>query len=191
MAEKSLTKVTIKTQEIGPKPINMEDLKDNVEFANRQVDKGIINSNAGSALLLRDNGDAALISGKYSQYKLNNSGQAIEISMQSNTITNRKIINADEIVINSHKLNPQLYELADMRQVLNDKGIVGNLTVLGTVLVKAWEPILQRHVLIRRQIRIPLFSPLLNVSITPENLAVDSDITKEIEQMSKGGENND
>lgn len=37
--------------------------------------------------------------------------------------------------------------------------VVGNFCVMGTVLVKSWEPELKRYVMIRRPARMPLFSP--------------------------------
>ena len=102
----------------------------------------------------------------YSQYKLNPSGKAVEQSLESVAITNRRKIKADDVVLNEHKLNPYLYELTDMKSLEtahNDHMLVGNFCLYGSVLVKAWEVNLHRYVLLRRPARIPMFSPLLNV----------------------------
>jgi len=153
------------------------------EHLNRQVDRGIVNENTGSSIGIRDNGDTIIAASENAQYKLNHdSGTATEISYQSNTITNRKTITTDEIIINQRKLNPQIYELADMKQLFDDPNkAIGNLTMLGTVLVKAWEPNLGKYVLIRRQIRIPIFSQKLNVPDAPEYLGIDTSVAEEIQ----------
>jgi hypothetical protein len=93
----------------------------------------------------------------------------------------------EEVVLNNHKLNPQIYDLADMKQVYDDPDkAIGNLTMLGTVLVKAWEPNLKKYVLIRRQIRVPIFSPKLNIPDAPEFFGLDTDVTKEVKAIEKG-----
>ena len=149
---------------------------------NRTIDKGIVNPKTGSSIGIRDNGDTVIASGEYAQYKTQcDTGTATEISLQSNTITVRKNIIADEIAVNKHKLNPQIYELADMRQLFGDsKKAMGNLTMMGTVLVKAWEPTLQRYVLIRRHVRMPIFYPMLNLADSPEEIEVDTNISEEL-----------
>jgi hypothetical protein len=107
-------------------------------------------------------------------------GTIVEVSLQSNTVTVRKDIRTDELLVNRHKLNPQIYQLSDMRQIGNDPlKAIGNLTMMGTVLVKAWEPHLNKYVLIRRQIRTPIFSTLLNLPVVPAGLDIESDVMKE------------
>ena len=112
----------------------------------RQLEKGIINENTGSSVSLNDNGDITIAASQNVQYKMKyNEGQATEMSFQSNTITNRKNIKTDEIVLNKHKFNNQFYELTDYKQIGNDPtSAIGNLTINTTVLVKAWEPYLEK-----------------------------------------------
>jgi hypothetical protein len=156
------------TVEIYNQPKDLlDEFKEHSNYMDRKVDRGIINENTGSSIGIRENGDTVIAASENAQYKLNHdNGSATEISYQSNTITNRKTLTTDEIVINQHKLNPQLYELSDMKQLFDDPDkVIGNFTMIGTVLVKAWEPSLSKYVLIRRQARIPVFSPKLNIQM--------------------------
>ena len=57
--------------------------------------------------------------------------------------------------------------------------------MFSSVLVKAWEPTLKKWVLIRRLARMPLFSPILNLSDAPEELSIDTNISDEILKMSR------
>lgn len=176
-----------KTTELYDQPTNlMDEFKKRSNYMDRTVDRGIVNEKTGSSIGIRDNGDTVIAASENSQYKLNHdNGSATEISYQSNTITNRKTITTDEIVINQHKLNPQLYELSDMKQLFDDPDkAIGNFTMAGTVLVKAWEPNLGKYVLIRRQVRVPVFSPRLNIPDAPEYLGLDTDVTEEINALS-------
>ena len=169
-------------------PNLLSEAKERAEYMDDTNDKGIVNDSTGSSVLVRENGDITLTSSLMSQYKVTASGHTIEESMESHTRTVRKVIEADEIVINNHKLNPALYELSDMRNLFGYQDIsIGNLTVNTTVLVKAWENTLQKWVLIRRPARIPLFSPVLNLPDCPENMNVDTDIKDEILKASQGG----
>lgn len=142
----------------------------------RANEKGLINEQTGSALAIRDNGQVNTTSGLYSQYKLNPNGKSVEQTLESNTISVRKKFAVNEFVINEHKLNPNLYEFTDFRNVklpLGQEAIVGNFTLCGTVLVKAWEPNLKRYMLIRRPVRMPMFSNLLNVPDINTGIKVD------------------
>ena len=149
------------------------ELKEKANNPNRQTEKGFVNEKTGSSILIRDDGTVSMAGGKYASYKLTPGGIAREVSLKSETVTNRKSLTVDEIVINNHKLNPALYEMADMVQVLDDDSTaVGALTVMGTVLVKAWEPNLKKYVLMRRQVRLPLFSPTINTVDIPAGLGI-------------------
>ena len=173
----------------------MEDYKKNVvpelqektENPNRETDRGVVNENTKSSMMLGDNGDFVVAANKNVQYKLHASnGQSTEISYSSNTITNRKNIKVDDILLNRHKLNPQLWELTDMKKYLNDPTSgIGNLTMCATVLVKAWEPYLQKWVLIRRPMRTPIFSNLLNDTAAPSDMALNDNISNEIDLIRK------
>jgi hypothetical protein len=175
-----------KAIEIYDQPVELlNELKKRSSYMDRKIDRGIVNEKTGSSIGIRDNGDTVIAASTEAQYKLNHdSGSATEISYQSNTITNRKSITTDEIVINQHKLNPQLYELSDMKQLFDDPNkAIGNFTMMGTVLVKAWEPAFGRYVLIRRQVRVPMFSPKLNIPDAPEFLGLNTDVTKEVKEI--------
>ena len=161
-------------------------IKKRVKNVSRQTEKAIVNRHSGSSIAIRDDGSVNIVSGASSQYKLSKEGKATELSLESHTITNRRSVTADEFVLNDHKLNPKLYEYTDMKQVLGDENTaVGNFTVFGTVLVKAWEPNLKKYVLIRRLARIPVFSPKLNTPDIHPQLGVETDLEKEFEELSK------
>ena len=107
-----------------------------------------------------------------------------EICLESRSITNRRAVDTDDLVINKHKLNPFVYEATDLRQVLHDEQTaVGGFSVLGTVMVKAWDQDLKRYVMIRRLVRTPLFSPLLNLPEIPAGLKI-SDPTNKTKNLS-------
>lgn len=162
-------------------------LKEKAEHAKSSVETGFINEHTGSSILLDRNGNATIAASQTVQYKLQYAcGHATEISLESNTITNRKNIIADEIILNKHKLNSQFFELTDIKRYLNDSTqAIGNLTVNGTVLVKAWEQSLKKWVLIRRDIRTPLFSNMLNLPECPKDMDINDDISDYIEEMRK------
>jgi len=168
------------TQETLPNKV--DGFKDKAQYMDRTIDKGIVNSQTGSSIGIRQNGDITLASNSQAQYRIAHDNQmATEISMQSNTITNRKNIAADEIIINKHKLNSQIYELADFKEIQGATGTaIGNLTMFGTVLVKTWDYNLNKYVLIRRLIRTPVFSPILNVADSPESLGIDTNIANDL-----------
>lgn len=185
----SQTKITEKPVEGSDDMINMtlepnepmdhnpslDDLKKQSDFISRMSDKALISEKTGSSVSIRKNGQVNLSSSNYAQYKLNPGGKAIEQSMESITMTNRRRIISDEIVVNDHKLNPRLYEFTDFKEVqltTNQKALVGNFCVMGTVLVKAWEANLKRYVMIRRPCRMPMFSPLLNLPKVMPDLGI-------------------
>lgn len=164
-------------------------LKERAENADRQKETGFINDKTGSSIRMSEEGNVAVVGSKNVQYRMSYAtGHASEISIESNTVTNRKNIVTDELILNTHKFNPQLYELTDMKQYLSDPTqAIGNLTMFGTVLVKAWEPTLQKWVLIRRTIRTPMFSNLLDIPKAPEEMGLSDDISEELIAMRKTG----
>lgn len=96
-------------------------------------------------------------------------GSISSISQTHRIKANRIYLDCDEFIINGHKLNNRIIELADFRE-LPDKpnSIIGDFMVRGTVLVKSWEPNLGRYVLIRREIFMPLFGQsTTSVEIAP------------------------
>lgn len=141
------------------------DLFNKVQKKSKSMDStqdiGFINKDSKNTIIYKGDGSTTNANGLYAQYKTDKeSGVATEISLQSNTITVQKDIIANDISINYHKLNSQLYELTNMKQVMDTS--IGNLTMMGTVLVKTYEPTLKKWVLMRRQVRIPIFSNLLD-----------------------------
>lgn len=165
----------------------VKELEERSLNADRSVDKGFVNTSTNSSVVISENGNVTIASSKNVQYKLNYaSGLAKEVSYQSQTITNRKDIRTDEIIVNNHKLNPQVYDLTDMKVLYtNTDWAIGNLTVNATVLVKAYEPNLKRWVLIRRPMRTPLFMNSLGVAGAPEDMDIDDSIVREIEEANK------
>ena len=142
-------------------------LQDKAMNLSRMSEQGIINEKTGAAVVIRDDGQINLTPGVYSQYKLSPHGRATEISMESVTTTNRKRFHTNDFIINEHKLNPQLWEYTDFRVsklLTNQRAIVGNLNMMGSVLVKAWEPNLKRYVMIRRPWMGPVFGSTMNVA---------------------------
>jgi len=147
------------------------DFKEDVNKISRSEERSLSNSNG--SISLRDNGQINISSGNYSQIKASPNGTIEDISFQHVSKSNRRKIEVDDLIINNHKLNNKIYEMADFKSVLNTEydasaAVAGAITMLGTVLVKAWEPNLKRYVLIRRLINMPLFSPSLgNVDVHP------------------------
>lgn len=167
----------------------INELKDRSENANRQSEIGLVNPSTGSSLTLDSSGNVNIAASRLVQYKLNkSSGYAKEISLESETMTNRKRITADEMIVNNHKFNPQFYELTDMKVLNGDSQYcIGNLTVEATVLVKTWEPNLKKWVLIRRPMRTPMFLNSLPIASAPSDMDIDDDILKEIEITNDSG----
>lgn len=170
----------------------VERLEERSLNADRSVDKGFINPGTNSSIMISENGNVTVASSKNVQYKLNYAtGQAREVSYESQTVTNRKNIKTDEIVLNKHKFNNQFYELTDYKQIGNDPtSAIGNLTINTTVLVKAWEPYLEKWVLIRRPARMPLFYNMLPIPDVPAGMNLvnkdgtsATDVSNEIKEM--------
>ena len=151
-----------------PKGFNtsFNEIQNSAQYETRGKERGLINEKTGASIVVRDNGQINTVAGLYAQYNLSAGGKSIERTLESNTITNRKRLTTDEIVVNEHKFNPLLWELTDFKKInlsTNEATIVGNLCMTGSVLTKSWDFNLKRYVLIRRPWRGPVFSPLLNV----------------------------
>ena len=156
---------------------DIQDIKDKASRMPRGSSQ-IFNSENGS-VALKDDGTISFAAGTVSHLELDPGGNLTAENVATRLKTNFLSVDADDIVVNNHKLNQKIYELADYKKVYNvydgSVHIAGNLTMLGTVLVKAWEPNLQRYVLVRRQINIPVFSPSIGgaevnpgLNITPD-----------------------
>ena len=167
--------VSIEPDEPQGLTTSLKQIQDKANNLSRMSEQGIVNEITGSAVVVRTDGQINLTPSKYASVHLSPNGRIVDQSMESETIANRKKFTVDEILVNEHKLNPQLWELADMRAqklLINQNVVVGNLTLSGHVLVKAWEPNLKRYMLIRRPWRGPMFGPLLNVPEINESIQV-------------------
>lgn len=139
-------------------------VKDLTGRLSRDGEFGFNNKN-GNISLKRD-GQITLSSKIDSQLKVSTNGTIESISLNNNIKTNFFRVDSDDIIVNNHKFNNKIIDLADYKQVLatdwsTDTCIAGGLTMLGTVLTKTWDTYLKRYVLIRRLANIPVFSPSL------------------------------
>lgn len=142
-------------------------------------DMGVINSNSKTSLINKANGTTVMNSGIYAQYKCDKeSGVATEISLQSITKTVQRELSTDDLIINRHKLNSQLYEFTNLKA--NKKTVMGDLTMNATILVKAWEPTLEQFVLIRRPARFPVFGNLLDAYALDDRLKVEGVFSEDL-----------
>lgn len=147
--------------------------------ADRQTDEYTINKDSGANITAKGDGSTTMISGIYAQYKTDkNTGVATEISLQSNTITVQKEIVTNDLILNRHKLNSQLYEFTNLKN--NYGTIMGNLMMDATILVKAWEPTLEKYVLIRRPARFPIFGNMLDAYMVDERLDIYVDMSEDL-----------
>ena len=139
-------------------------------------DKGTIGKGGASRIIKEDN--VAVDSfGLYTQRIANgNNNSLTDISLQHNLKNVRTNFACSDFIINNHKLNSYMYEITNMKQ-LQDTAI-GNFTVSGTVLVKTYDRELEKWVLVRRQVRVPVFSNLLDSYHIDERLGVTDSNTK-------------
>ena len=168
MAETKEEAIRVALEPNEPKDFNPDfsELQDKAQNLSRTKEQGFVNEQNGSSVSLREDGQINLAASKYSQYKISPSGRTKEVSLESETYAVRKKFNVDEFIINEHKMNPALWELSEFREAhltTNPKALVGGLMINGSILVKAWEPNLKRHMMIRRPWRGPIFGTLLNV----------------------------
>lgn len=147
---------------------NLEIVKDNAERTSRDGEFGF-NNKFGNIVLKRD-GQINISAGIDSQFKASSNGTIESISLNNFIKANTLKIDADDIIINNHKLNNKIIDLADYKNVLNSEvaiektKVVGGLTMLGTVLTKTWDKYLKRYVLVRRLANIPVFSPSMGAT---------------------------
>lgn len=150
-----------------------ESFSENQKTIDREHEIGVINDDAYIALKK----DKSIILGNsYSNQETMTKDKQVKVATELVEICNRKSIDLDDLLVNAKKFNQQLSYLSDSSVLFQDsnKGI-GNFTVNGTVIVKAWDINLNRYVLIRRKIRTPMFSQTLNYPNIPE--AYDMDLS--------------
>lgn len=144
-------------------------------------DVGIVNPDSGASIVARSDGNINIAADEFTQIKVDKNASAIiSNSLSSTTNSVMKEVNARDISVNKHKFNNQLIELTDFRNV--NGNIIGNMLMNGTVLVKTWEPSLEKWVLIRRPISTMMFSNRLNVPTSPEQLEVNLDVLEDIKK---------
>ncbi len=153
--------------------------KERANYPDRRTEASSISGNGGS-ISTRDDGSIEISANNNTHLLLSRTGTIQETAAKKMTTANRVDIIADEININHHILNNKIYDLTDFKQVTTgdfQNGLVGNFTVLGTVLTKSWEPELKRYVFIRRLARVPLFSPEIKPPDVKTGMDI-NDITK-------------
>ena len=160
-------------QEIFPEfRSNIELIQKEAYYRDRELEK-TMKTGRGSISIKKD-GSVSASSSHFSHMQLTPKGIAAQTSPYLGIKNNTHSVDSKDHIINGHKLNNKLYELADFKKVLDGydqtPSIVGGLTMMGTVLVKAWEPNLKRYVLVRRLINIPMFSPSLGSLESPKGL---------------------
>lgn len=134
------------------------------------VDKGVIGSDGATTLVKQDN-VMVNSAGTYTQrISAGETGVITDVSLQHNTKTVRNNIACSDYILNNHKMNSYMYEITNMKQMQDTA--IGNFTVLGTVLVKTYDKELDKWVMIRRQVRVPMFSNLLDPYAIDERLNV-------------------
>lgn len=163
------------------------ELQQETENANREVDRGFVNENNGASTIIGEDGDYIVAASKNVQYKMNvKSGKSTQVSYHSVEITNKKELKTDEMVLNKHKLNPQLWELTDYKRISGDPtSAIGNLMMGGSVIVKTWEPNLKKWVLMRRPIMTPIFSKVISAPNGPKDMGLNDNISSEIDKINK------
>ena len=138
--------------------------------ANAGVDKGIIGSDGATDIIKSDNVKVTA-AGLYTQRIINgDAGNIIDESLQHHVKTVRANVACSDLIINNHKMNSYLYEITNMKKLQNTA--IGNFTVMGTVLVKVYDFNLEKYVLIRRQVRVPMFSNVLDPYAIDERLDI-------------------
>lgn len=189
---KSIIDVTLEADEPQGFNTKLDEIKDKSKYIGRTTEKGFVNEEYGSSMALRENGQISLAAGKQAQMKMNPSGIVDTLGLEVVTTSNRIKYYTDELIINDHKLNPNLWELTGFKSVPlqdNQFATVGNFTMAGYVLVRAWDRQLGRYMMIRRPARIALFGPRLNVADIHPALKIDDPlkVKEDILALSKKG----
>lgn len=142
-------------------------------------DRGFVNPETDSSVVAKSDGNNVIAAGDYAQFSMDKQTGTIlshAISEISTAVT--KDIFVTDLNINKHKLNNQLIDLSDYRDI--NGTVMGGITMNGTILVKTWEHTLQKWVLMRRPISTPVFSQRLNLATTPEQMEVELKVLEDI-----------
>lgn len=179
--------ITIPQETFPEFKTNIELIKKEAYYRDREVEKAV--KTGRGSISIRKDGVVSASSNHISTIQLTPDGIAAQTSPYFGIKNNTHSVDSKDHIINGHKLNNKLYELSDFKKVLDGYDqtakIVGGLTMLGTVLVRAWEPNLKRYVLVRRLINIPMFSPALGSLETPKGLGIQPNTNTIKELMSQ------
>lgn len=166
--------ITIPQETFPEFKTNIELIKKEAYYRDREFEKAV--KTGRGSIAIRKDGVVSASSNHISTIQLTPDGIAAQTSPYFGIKNNTHSVDSKDHIINGHKLNNKLYELSDFKKVLDGYDqtakIAGGLTMLGTVLVRAWEPNLKRYVLVRRLINIPMFSPSLGSLEAPEGLGI-------------------
>lgn len=157
--------VNVKIKEPDMKA-NVQKLQEKAEFPKRGKDNAIVNDDGENNSSVRVGDGKVLMAASPDTNQKINEQQVITRSFEEQHVTNRLNIKTDEIIINDHKMNPLLWEYTDYKKFTDpymSVHSVGGFTVLGTVLIPAWDHQIHKYMLIRRLARIPMFSQDMNV----------------------------
>ena len=106
------------------------------------VDKGVIGKD-GAANIVKSDNVMVNSAGMYTQRIANgDNGNITDESLQHNIKTVRANVSCSDLIINNHKMNSYLYEITNMKKLKNTA--IGNFTVMGTELVKTYDPNLEK-----------------------------------------------
>lgn len=165
-------RASVKLQAVAPVlQKGLSNLKKESNSASRTNEKLIINDGGNKESIRLGNNKISMAPSPTTNFKVENT-RINSQTMQENHTTNTFTLNTDEIVVNGHKLNPNLWEYSDFKNFKDmymGTHTLGNLCIFGTVLTPAFDYQLKKYVLIRRLTRMPLFAPKQNVQeILPE-----------------------
>lgn len=161
-------KIKIKLEQDTPKQYRaqLNNIQNESDFISRTKDAGLMDNNNKSSIVIK-NGQINSSASKYAYQKIGDkTGQIVTSSFEHVEMTNRKRIYTDEIIVNDHKFNSQIWQLSDFKIAGNsmyNNVIIGDLTFDGAVLTKAWDAMLQKYVLMRIPYRGRFFGRKTNV----------------------------
>lgn len=159
-------------------------IKKDVANTKAGIEKALVNKHSKSSLTMREDGDITLASNTKTQMKLDNNGKSLDMTQDSITIANRRTLEVEDIVINNHKMNPQLLYYTDGVSVLDDAdSYVSSFQMQGSVMVKAWDASSKKYKMIRRPANLSMFSPRLNTAQIPKDLGVPDTVKEQIEEI--------
>lgn len=146
-------------------------LQEKQEVVTRGKEFGLFNNEA--FMVVKEDG-SLIQSVNKTNTKMMHEDKQNEVTTEKVLIANRDNKTIDDFVLNYQKFNMQLPEISDTCILFeNSNKTIGSFTLDGTVLVKAWDMELNRYVLIRRRIRTPMFSTMLDAPAPQEGLNLD------------------